>query len=162
MALLEALQSSWIKISTAVPQLVIRMLPASATSCCRCPSSGGCAIHSTPLRLALPPPPPPPPCLGVWFRPSSLHPSVFIPVSSLHFPATTFSTKLMSRERGVGLPVNRMKLHKGSDAVRMGDVRLLLRSSPLDTGLVASDSPALGLLSRGSRAGTALYGLLWR
>lgn len=89
--------------------------------------------------------------------------AAFIPASSPHFPATTFSTKLMSREQGVGLPVNRMKLPKGSDAMRMGDVSLLLHSSPLDIGLVASNSsPASGLLSRGSRAGTASCGLLWR
>lgn len=97
MTLLEALQSSWIKISTAVPQLVLKTLPAIATSCCRRPSFGSCTIlfrsAQTLAFLSLPI------CLltGCLVQAQQL-PST----SSLRSPASAFSTELESREQSGG------------------------------------------------------------
>lgn len=144
MALLEALQSSWIKISTAVPQLVIEALPAIATSCSCRPSSGSCTIpFCSAQSLALPFSPHLP--LN-WVLSSGR--AVSIHASSLCSSAAAFSIELESREQGVGLPGHSMKLHR-----MMLWVLDMLGSScspvPLTLGLQQADaSPALGLLSR--------------
>ena len=132
MALLEALQSSWIKISTAVPQLVIETLPAIATSCCCRPSSGSCTIpFCSAQSLALPFSPHLP--LN-WVLSSGR--AVSIHASSLCSSAAAFSIELESREQGVGLPGQHEVAP--NDAVSVGHVGLLLLSCPLDVGLAAS------------------------
>lgn len=132
MALLEALQSSWIKISTAVPQLVLKTLPAIATSCCRRPSSGSCTIlFCSAQSLALPFSPHLP--LN-WVLSSGLAASIHILPA---LPSSCLQHRTGKQKAGRGVIRTQHKVAP-NDAGSVGHVGLLLLSCPLDAGLAAS------------------------